>query len=184
MIAIFAIRGQKDLVIPPSWLYTKLCEMKLSTCSGLLRDFFNSLLPSNSKQFWKVVKLVNKQHTQIPPLYFEQSEATTHREKADMLNSFFSKCWNYSIAPLHNQAKIYFDCSSICPDYLLCTIEEVIHLIKGLDTSKSNGPDGISAQMLKSTALSIAPSLTQLSTFQFQTVTFQILGKMLLFQNL
>ena len=143
-------------------LYKTLRNKVVDMLRSAKRDFFNSLLPSNSKQFWKVVKLVNKQHTQIPSLYFEQSEATTHREKADMLNSFFSKCWNYSIAPLHNQAKIYFDCSSICPDYLLCTVEEVIHLIKGLDTSKSNGPDGISAQMLKSTALSIAPPLTQL----------------------
>ena len=72
-------------------LYKTLRNKVVDMLRSAKRDFFNSLLPSNSKQFWKVVKLVNKQHTQIPSLYFEQSEATTHREKADMLNSFFSQ---------------------------------------------------------------------------------------------
>ena len=40
--------------------------------------------------------------------------------------------------------------------------EEVIFLIMSLDLSKANGPDEISAQMLKGTAHSIAPSLTKL----------------------
>ena len=48
------------------------------------------------------------------------------------------------------------------PNELLCTTEEVIFLIMSLDPSKANGPDGISAQMLKGTAHSIAPSLTKL----------------------
>ena len=51
---------------------------------------------------------------------------------------------------------------SPCPDELLCTAEEVIFLIISLDPSKANGPDGISAQMLKGTAHSIASSLTKL----------------------
>ncbi len=42
-----------------------------------------------------------------------------------------------------------------CRDDLLCTEEEVI-------IAKSNGPDGISARMLKTTATSIASSLCKL----------------------
>ena len=37
-----------------------------------------------------------------------------------------------------------------------------IDLLLSLNTSKANGPDGISATMLKSTAYSIAPTLTKL----------------------
>ena len=48
------------------------------------------------------------------------------------------------------------------PGELLCTTDEVLFLIKSLDSSKANGPDGVSAQMLNATALSIAPSLTKL----------------------
>ena len=43
-----------------------------------------------------------------------------------------------------------------------CTADKVLFLITSLDSSKANGPDGISAQMLKGTALSIAPSLAKL----------------------
>ena len=48
-----------------------------------------------------------------------------------------------------------------CPEDFLCTEEEVYEMLLSLDTSKANGPDGISAKMLKCTALSITPSLTQ-----------------------
>ena len=49
-----------------------------------------------------------------------------------------------------------------CPEELLCTPEEVLFYILSLDSSKANGPDGISVQMLKGTAHSIAPSITKL----------------------
>ena len=49
-----------------------------------------------------------------------------------------------------------------CPDDLLCTEEEVLQLLSNLDTTKTNGHDDISAIMLKSTALSIAPIITEL----------------------
>ena len=117
---------------------------------GLLRvakkDFFNSLaLPTNSKQFWKTIKMINKEQSQIPSLSYDNLEAVTPKEKADMLNSFFSLCWNYSVAPLQNHAESYCDFSIACPDCLLCSIEEVLSLIRGLDVSKASGPDGISA---------------------------------------
>ena len=47
-------------------------------------------------------------------------------------------------------------------DHLLCTTQQIVQLIKGLDVSKANSPDGIFARMLKSTCESIAPSLTNL----------------------
>ena len=40
-------------------------------------------------------------------------------------------------------------------------------MLKLLDVSKSSGPDGISARMLKATANVIAPSITALSTSQY-----------------
>ena len=45
---------------------------------------------------------------------------------------------------------------------LLCTEQEIFNLINGLDTNKASGPDGISVRMLKGTAISIAPILTEL----------------------
>ena len=48
------------------------------------------------------------------------------------------------------------------PTSLLCTEIQVYDLLRSLDTSKSSGPDGISARMLKNTARPIAPSITNL----------------------
>ncbi len=41
-------------------------------------------------------------------------------------------------------------------------------MLKSLDTSKANGPDGISARMLKSTADVIAPSVTKLFNYSME----------------
>ena len=48
------------------------------------------------------------------------------------------------------------------PESLKCTSDYVTDMLVMLDTSKSSGTDGISSMMLKSTAYSIASSLTKL----------------------
>ena len=83
-------------------------------------------------------------------------------KKAEMLSTYFAGSWNTLVPPLcpeacHNSG---VDPSSL--DDLLCTEEEVCHLLENLNVSKAAGPDGISAQMLKETASVIAPSLTKL----------------------
>ena len=71
----------------------------------------------------------------------DKIEATSNSEKADMLNSFFSKCFN----PLGRLEKDTGhstespdEISSI--DCLYCEEEDVEELLLKLDTSKSNGP--------------------------------------------
>ena len=44
---------------------------------------------------------------------------------------------------------------------ILCTEQEILNLLIALDTSKASGPDGISGKMLKGTAISIVPVLTE-----------------------
>jgi len=44
----------------------------------------------------------------------------------------------------------------------MCTEDEVYELLCSLDPTKANGHDNISARMLKETALSITPAVTQL----------------------
>ncbi len=50
------------------------------------------------------------------------------------------------------------------PKEFFCDVDRVHEMLLGLDTSKSNGPDGVSARMLKQTAASIAPSISQVFT--------------------
>ena len=74
---------------------------------------------------------------------------------------FFSKCFNPLSAPLDESGSGRPSHLDEFPDELFCDVDRVHELLLGLDTSKSNGPDGISARMLKQTAASIAPSITQ-----------------------
>ena len=70
-----------------------------------------------------------------------------------MLNGFFSKCLNYSVPPLsfaHRDDLIDVMLTDIYD--ISCTVEYIEHQLLLLDTSKANGPDSISARMLKETA--------------------------------
>ena len=52
---------------------------------------------------------------------------------------------------------------------LLCSEEEVLSLLLFLDVTKANGPDGISANMLKNTAHSIAGGVTTVFNLSLKT---------------
>ena len=124
-------------------------------------NFFKNLNPISNKAFWKAVRCLNKKTSSIPTLTTSASTATTDREKAELLNAHFSSCFNNSLPPI---AADYASTpiSSEFPEGLRCTEDEVRKLLSTIDPSKASGPDCISARMLKSTAMSIAPAVTQL----------------------
>ena len=94
-----------------------------------------------------------------------------------MLNTFFGDCFNHCVPPLDFQDVDQLEPFSSCPEDLLCSVEEIQWLLEHLDTSKSNGPDGISAKMLKLTASSIAPSITNLFNVSIRTGCFPAFWK-------
>ena len=134
--------------------------------------FFKKLNPKNPKEFWRAVKFLNKKQSSIPTLSDDSREASTGSEKANLLNDYFSKCFNSAVPPLSNVDVETLpqptDYASLPPE-LLCNEESICELLESLDTSKSNGPDGISARMLKHTAAFIAPSITQLFNQSLQS---------------
>ena len=75
---------------------------------------------------------------------------------------FFSKCFNRRSTPLKDWSEGGISLPDNVPDEILCDEDAVCDLLASLDVSKSSGPDGISARMLKHTAASIAPSVTKL----------------------
>ena len=68
---------------------------------------------------------------------------------------------------------IDIDCEYVdlaaCPEDILCTKDFVLEQLTNLDVTKATGCDGISARMIKSTAVSIAPSLTELFNMSIST---------------
>ena len=133
--------------------------------------FFQKFKSQSSKEFWKIIKLFNKQESSIPTLRsVDGVEVTDAQDKATLLNSFFYTCFNNSSPPLTNQSPHLV--SSECPLDLLCTEDEVYDLIVQLDPSKSTGPDGISARMLRGTVDVIVPSLTKLFNLSLSSGIF------------
>ena len=121
--------------------------------------YFRNLGCSSQKDFWKAVKLIRREESSIPALKNGPTLATSNSDKALLLNEFFYSCFNDSFRPLTEPTRLD---PSKCPPHLLCTEEEVMDLLLSLDPAKSTGPDKISATMLRSTAVLIAPSLTKL----------------------
>ena len=129
------------------------------------KRYFRSLNPKDSQKFWKAVKSLNKSKQSIPTLSHDGEVACDDADKANLLCSFFSSCFNQSCAPISPSPN-----HPLCfpfPDELLCTESEVFDLLATLDTA--NGQDGISARMLKSVAASITPSLTKLFNMSLMT---------------
>ena len=111
------------------------------------QQFFQSLDPAKPKQFWKVVKALSEGTSVILPLTHEGVTADTSLGKANMLNNYFATCFNNSCNPLNEDQQPLI--TTPFPVELLCNEEEVHELFSSLDESKANGPDEISAKMLK-----------------------------------
>ena len=128
-------------------------------------------IEADPKKFWKAVKHLGKQKTSIPMLSCNGTTACSSSEKANMLNDHFSQCFNRSMPALTSDDVDQIDAPS-CPDEFLCSVDNVASMLLNLEIDKSNGPDGISARMLKHTASSIAPSVANLFNQSIRTGCF------------
>ena len=142
----------------------KSLRNKVVTCLRQSKsNYFKNLDPKSNKAFWKTVNLLSKSESAIPSLVSNDSMVTTDKEKVEVLNIHFTKCFNYSVPPLDPDLCHHFTCSANeFPDDFLCSVEEVEHLLASVDPSKASGADLLSAKMLKATATSIAPAITSL----------------------
>jgi len=84
--------------------------------------FFKNFNPSSSKQFWKTVKILNKNNISIPALVRNGTTVIKDFDKASILNQYFSECFNMAQPPLSSR----YEEPNIdnCPEDFLCTEEE------------------------------------------------------------
>ena len=144
--------------------YRHTCNKVVSLLRSSRRQFFKNLNPGN-KEFWKAVKSVTRNVSEIPILKKGNRMATTPEAKATLLGETFRNNFNSSSPPLSHDDLILMPRSPDTPRIysdLLCMEPEVFDLLASLDISKATGPDGISAQMLKYTAETITPIITSL----------------------
>ena len=136
-------------------------------------EYFRRLSGSTNKEFWKSMKLLNKNRATIPTLERDNCTAASDLDKATLLNTFFASCWNSGEQPLTEDT-----CPCVDLPAFEISPEEVFALINKLDVKKANGPDGISAFMLRATAGSITSSLVQLFNLSLTTGRFPDVWKM------
>ena len=158
--------------------YSALCKYKslrnkvVSLLRQAKKKFFEKLNSADQKVFWKTVKMLNNTTSSFPTLTTQSGvQAVSSSNKASTLNEYFFSCFNTCLPPLSEENHIYSTPSS-CPESFLIAEEYVATVLLNLDVSKSTGVDGISAKMLKQTALSIAPSLTKLFNLSITTGCF------------
>ena len=103
----------------------------------------------------------------LPSLKHENIVASSDSDKANLLNSTFANYYNHSVPEL-SLSDLPEVVPTDCPAYLLCSEDEVYELLCTVDTTKSSGNDDISTRMLKETAFSITPAVTQLFNISLQ----------------
>ena len=132
--------------------------------------FFKKLANASQKEFWKAIKLLNKQESCIPTLNQNGKTVESNGDKALLLNTFFYNCFNKAIPPLISHQSL-LDPTGF-PQHFLCTEDCILDMIEHMDMTKSTGSDEISARMLKETAPAIAPGLTRLFNLSLTTGCF------------
>ena len=118
----------------------------------------------------------------IPTLKEDNISAVDEHQKAHMLNTFFSKCWNNTgLDSLKLRIINILYSSKMNPllwSILYAQSRKSIIMLNNLNTDKATGSDNISGHMLKATARSLAPSLTQLFNLSISLGTFPTMWKM------
>ena len=156
--------------------YRNMRNKTVTMLRNAKKAYFNNLTMADKKTFWKTMKYVHKEQSTVPPLSHNGTTVQGDTGKANMLNTFFSECFNTVLPPLSERDRTSQHLRQPpdeCPDELLCTESEILKFLKAINISKASGPDNISGRMLKSTATSIAPpSITKIFNQSITTGTF------------
>ena len=100
------------------------------------KDYLRKSSVQGCKQFWKTVKYFRKSvHPSIPVLRIDSCEASSHVEKATLLNQVLPRNFNYDVEPLTVSNSCQFasnPLSSVSED-ILCTESDVFHFLCAVD---------------------------------------------------
>ncbi len=133
--------------------------------------------PKGTKHVCSYLKvLLNRTIIAVPPLAHIGKVYSDDTEKTNILNNFFvdiANSANKTCAPPPCYEK-----PVLAPlTRIQTTSHEVKDLLQNLNVSKATGPDGISNRMLKETAISISPSVSQIYNISLDTRTLLFVWK-------
>ena len=131
-------------------------------------SFFSNLATvwSDPKKFWAIIRSLKPHITSTEVFTDGLSTASTPMEKANMLNTFFSGCFNPATVPANYCTSPN---PSSLPEHLDCTVDEVVDLLKRTKVHLASGTDGVSAWVLHTFAAELAPSIASLFNLSMKT---------------
>ena len=146
------------------WLtkYKLLQNKVTSMIRSAKKAYFERLAgaTTNTRKFWSIVRSIQPQNTTFSSsLSNGITSADTDEDKANLLNKYFSSCFNVT-----NDPPIYADLTPPpeSMDHFDCTPKEVVLYLSQLKIDSAPGPDGITAWMLTNFADDIAPSIASI----------------------
>ena len=146
------------------WLtkYKLLQNKVTSMIRSAKKAYFERLAgaTTNTRKFWSIVRSIQPQNTTFSSsLSNGITSADTDEDKANLLNKYFSSCFNVA-----NDPPIYADLTPPpeSMDHFDCTPKEVVLYLSQLKIDSAPGPDGITAWMLTNFADDIAPSIASI----------------------
>ena len=158
------------VVLNSAWIF--FCKARNKTVCALQtakKNFLRnlSLLVHTPRQFWSTYYSLQPNRQRIPThLTNGHITAESAQNKCDLLNSFFVSTFT-SNPPVFMQSTPVQNVPSL--DSISCSSEDVHQLLTSLPSKTASGPDGISSQMLKMSASSIAPHLSALFNLSLST---------------
>jgi hypothetical protein len=122
------------------------------------------------KKYWQIAKQVygTKKIIGIPSLKINDETITTSKEKADHFTEYFAAQQTLPPIPFNHALPPIIFLSDQRLSHIETNRDEVLKILKSLDTGKANGPDGISNKLLKEASTEIATSLSNLFNSSFE----------------
>ena len=144
--------------------YTRTRDTLRKVTRKLKKDFERNLvlqIKENPKAFWSYVKTKTKTRVTVESLIRgDGTVAETDREKADVLNRFFSSVFTKeNLATIPQTNGIY---NGPLLEDVVITPEEVADKLMSLNPNKSPGPDQIHPRVLKEVSGPISVPLSQI----------------------
>ena len=162
---------------PQSWHLFREARNKYISELREAEETYNNKLVSelkdgkslNPKHWWRLCKnfLGKNNDSLIPPIMEDNCVHFTNDNKAEAFNNFFLSHSSINTDQTHLPPQEIYTNASLTN--LSVTEEDILDILKSLDTTKSSGPDGISPRMLKEASTVIYKPLTKLINLSLST---------------
>ena len=146
-----------------AWVsFRKARSKAVSALRTAKKTFLQNLssLVRTPRKFWSAYYSLRPNRQRIP-VHLNNGPVTAEsvQNKCDLLNSFFASTFSHSL-PVSPQTIAAQSLPAL--ESISCSSEDIRKLLTSMPSKTASGPDGISSQMLKISASSVAPQLSAL----------------------